>query len=454
MPGHYVVLAASYRLFGFGAVQSILPSMLAYVIASVCVFFAFLKLYGRNFATAAALLFVSFPPNIAFGLTAMSEMTLLAAAATALAIFVHVPPRWKVVVGPCLLILPLLFRETAVLLAIPFALLILLGEGASRPQRALLSLTLSALLTAVVLAAEFSVSRPSLTLLEVFSLDEQSIYADAFMLRHINPAVGDWLAAIGTKFTYNAHLLKVMFSWAISTFSHTGVWPQSGASTLEVVSLGVILSSIPLGIAANIVKRRDPLLIGGLAVVSILFLAILSLYFVRYFQALRVLLLAVPFACVVGVVLLQRLDRSVSLQAKGRRFRRTLVGTFFGITALAGLALTYGALAPDDLERAVAQRDAAFTESLQHDQQYVLVSPWELGFEYVFRHYPVGWSFVPANRDTLHLLNASHPVGTIILPLASDETTLTADEVASEGFTLVSTARLDGHAYMVFKRTS
>jgi hypothetical protein len=452
MPGHYATLAVAYRLFGFGAVQSILPSMVAYVISSLGVFFAFLKVYGRNFATAGALLYVFFPPNIAFGLTAMSEMTLLAAAVSALALFVYLPPRLKVVIGPCLLVLPLLFRETAVLLIVPFALLILFGEGTLRPKRALVFAALSTLVTALVLAAEFSLSRPSLSMLEIFSLDEQSIYADAFMLQQMHPGLGDWLAAATTKLAYNAQLLKVMFTWAVSTFTRTGVWPQAGASSLELISLGLILLSIPMGIVASVFRRRDPLLVGGLAVLSILFAAIMTLYFVRYFQALRVLLLAVPFACIVWVVLLQLLDRGIHTQVRVRRFRRPLVAGFFGLAAVFGVGLTNFALATDAAERSITERDAAFTESLQHDQRFVLVSPWELGFEYVYQHYPASWSFVPTNRATLHLLNSSHPVGTIILPLASDETTLTAEDVRSEGFNLVTTADLDGKSYMVFQR--
>jgi hypothetical protein len=48
-----------------------------------------LKLYGKYVATAAALLFVFFPANITYALTAMAEMTLVAAAVIAFAIFVY-----------------------------------------------------------------------------------------------------------------------------------------------------------------------------------------------------------------------------------------------------------------------------------------------------------------------------------------------------------------------------
>jgi len=81
----------------------------------------------------------------------------------------------------------------------------------------------------------------------------------------------------------------------------------------------------------------------------------------------------------------------------------------------------------------------------------VLVAPPELAFDYVYTHYPVGWSFVPANRETLRLLTATHTVGTLVLPATSSDTALTASDVAGEGFRLVETAQVDQARYLVFR---
>jgi hypothetical protein len=53
LPRHYMALALAYAAFGFGAIQSLLPNMVAYVVASLALFAATLKLYGKYVATAA-----------------------------------------------------------------------------------------------------------------------------------------------------------------------------------------------------------------------------------------------------------------------------------------------------------------------------------------------------------------------------------------------------------------
>jgi hypothetical protein len=452
MPGDYLALAAAYALFGFGAIQSVLPSMLAYVVASVALFFGVLELYGRDIATLAALLFVLFPANIVYALTAMPEMMVVCAAVIAFAIFVYLPFTLKVALGPGLLVLPLLFRETGVAIALIFAALVLFDHRRLRPWAALLFAVGSLAVVWLVLRSDISAGRPSLALLDIFSTDERSLYSDALALGRIHPTLQEWLRAPLVKLAHNGRLLAKVFSSAALAFVEHGALPQTGVSLLETTSLGLMLSGIPLGLVAIVRRPRDPLLFGAVAVLATLLTAILTLYFVLFFQAVRILLLAVPYECIVFAVLLRSLQRRMGSSPWRIASWSTRICLGLGVVGLASLGLTYAALAPDPSEQLSAKRDTAFLESIQHDDHYVLVAPWQLAFDYVYDHYPVTWAFLPANRETLVLLDATYPVGTILLPASGADTELTADEILKAGFEEMPPAVLEAERYEVFKR--
>ena len=293
MPGYYLALALTYIVFGFGAVQSALPSMVAYVVAGIALFLSALRLYGRDTATIATLLFLFFPANIVFAVTAMAEMTLIAAALVAFAIFVHLPFTWRVGLGPLLLVLPLMVRETGIVIAIPFAFMIWAGGGTWRTRAAVLFALLSTLVVALVLRSDIANGRPSFTVIELFSKDERLIYGDAFLLQHLQPTLTEWLVAPIEKLVFNARQLAILAVWTV----RTGRDLHSDVASLEVVSLILILAGIPVSAVACLRRPRDPIPLAALAVSCVLLVAILSLYFVLFFQAVRHLLLAVPFEC-------------------------------------------------------------------------------------------------------------------------------------------------------------
>ena len=107
-----------------------------------------------------------------------------------------------------------------------------------------------------------------------------------------------------------------------------------------------------------------------------------------------------------------------------------------------GLALACAALRPTDEERATATRDTSSSKAPATTTSSVLVTPWEIPFEYVSQHYPVRWAFLPADRESLHLLDQLYPVGTVVLPDDSFDSDLTDEDVRSEGFDLIGSRRL------------
>ena len=250
------------------------------------------------------------------------------------------------------------------------------------------------------------------------------------------------LTAPVVKLAYNWRLLIGIGAGSVRAVLAHGLPALTGAEYLEVASLGLMLAGVPLSALALRRKPRDPFLLGGLGATCVLLLAILGLYFVPSFQAVRILLIGVPFECAACALLWADLSHSP------RKLRYVLTGLGMAF----GIALTVAALRPTDAERVQSQHDVEFLQSIRHDNRLVLVTPVELPFEYLYAHYPVRWSFVPLDQRTFHLLNETTPVGTVVLESSTTETRLTAAELAAEGFNLVETTLLDGHEYVVYQR--
>ena len=73
MPGHYWALAASYLVLGDRPIAWLLPNLLGFATATVCLFLTGRRLYGACTGALAAALFAVFPANIFFSFTSMSE---------------------------------------------------------------------------------------------------------------------------------------------------------------------------------------------------------------------------------------------------------------------------------------------------------------------------------------------------------------------------------------------
>jgi hypothetical protein len=288
--------------------------------------------------------------------------------------------------------------------------------------------------------------------LNLVVLDERELYANAYFLDEINPGPTDWLLAPVRKLTYNARMLGRVFTSVARESLNPNAGPITPVYAFEVVSLGLIVISIPLGLLGLGKRALEPFLLACVAVPVTLLIAILSLYFVLYLQGVRILLLAVPFECIVWAAVLQGIWRTLDARGWLRRTRQILTGAGLGAGLVGAIGLTYVALAPDPTGRLHADREAAFLESVAHDPAYVLVAPWQIAFDYLYKHPNVVWSFVPANRATLHLLNQTHPVSTLILPSMYPETKLTIDDIRAEGFELEQTTPLDEDLFLVFRR--
>lgn len=450
VPGQYLALALSYRLFGFGVLALVLPSMIGFIVAAVGVLLIASRFFGNAVGTLAAVFFIFFPGNLVYALTAMSEMTLVGAAMLGLVVFVYLPDRWKVFAGPAALVPALLFRETGALFAIPMLVLIAMRRGKLDVRAgALFALVASAVVLGVWLS-DVGSGRPSLFLVNIFASDDQSVYGNAFALQAIHPSAADWLHAVLSKFISNARLLGGLLLTNAWLLVRRGQLPATGDFMLELTGLGLVLFGV-LCSAWVAVRRRDPISVGGVLMTTALLCAVLLVYSIGIFRGLRMLLLAVPFLSISWARLAESGFRRLSSRGLHPRWTTRLawLGTC-AVVASTGLGLTYSAFAAEEAARAQSHHDGEFLESLGHNDTYVLVAPWQLAIDYVYQHHPVRWSFLPANRETLALLDSRYPIGTILLP--ADNTGLTQEDILESGFVQTAERYYAGHQYLVYGR--
>jgi hypothetical protein len=436
MPGHFFALAASYALFGFGVLPSLLPSAACYIVTAVLVFLIGGRLYDRRTGLLAAFVFVVLPANLLLALTAMAELTLVAAVTAAFAGFVFLPSPWRPWAGPLLLVGPFLFRETAALLVIPMAALILLEAGTLRVKVAIAFVTAAVATLTLVYRLDFSAGRPRLSPFEPNRQAVVAKYEDATL----PPGPRTWQElsdAVSENLRLNLTRLLTLLK------APHGL---EGMSLIMILLPAVAVLSYGL-----VVRTRDVLfLAAGLTAATTLAL-LLAFYASDGYRGVRSLLFTYPLlALCVG-----RLMRRVAhIAPPGGWWVVARAGGI--VAALAVPALGLGAVArAGRLLAASDGRDQVltrFVESLGHDDRRMLVAPYWIALPYVHAHHPVKWSFVPSNVATLELLDGRFDLGTLLVPSGWRGTRLRLADVTKLGFEFDRQVRHRRIDFLVFKR--
>ena len=390
MPGQYCALAAAYKVFGDSPLTWRIPGLVSFIVASLGVFLIGRRLFDSAAGFVAAGLFMLLPINGAFAFTAMPQLPFIAVGVSAFCAFCYLPERSRALWVPLLLVPPFLFRETGALLVIPMAWLSMRASRFGRFGSAVISVGGSVLLLAAVLAWQIRSGKGALPL--NVALTGGFNYRDAFA----EPATASLAELAVSLPRYAAHNLSVLSSNATSQWM-----------AVEPVLLLILTGVIGL---FNSWKR--------LAVsVACLIVAILSLvtflYEWNYFRGTRTVLFVFPLCAVAAAPVLRSwFGRARERAGSGRAGRLLyllvllplLLWSARGADAMAQqMRSTYGA-------RTIGQ-----LEQLPIDQEHLLVSPHEISLDYAVAHYPLRWSFVPANPRTLQLLDSQHEIGTLII---------------------------------------
>ena len=443
MPGYYWNLAAVYKLFGYGTAQSLFTGQFAYTLAAICTYLIGLRFFDRITALASTGFFLIYPANLYFAQTAMAETSVVAAAAVAFCGFVYLPRRWRPWLGPFLVMLPFLYRETCAFLAVPMAVVLLMsptspGHGYLRNLgHAVLFLLLSVLLLGAVYVSPVSNGRPSLITLDIFlpAADAERIYRDSVASDNLKPTLHEWRETLVKRIADNGSALLRRYD------------RRKREATIPM--LLPLLLAIPIGLAWGAWKR-DPLALGGATLLLVTVIFVCTFYSVFYDRPLRVSMFALPFvALLAGRLWVGLFSPLLARLPRHDRVWPQVIGV-----ACAGawlMPISFKAFKDMTAGDIFDERAMARIETLEHDDQTVLVAPPQLGIPYLSVHPDVTYSFVPANRRTLDRLTGKYRVTTLIVD-AEDAMELTPGDITADGLQLFRRAQLDDRHYLIYRR--
>jgi hypothetical protein len=453
MPGHMLSLAASYRALGFGKFSSLLPSLASFVTAVTCLAWIAARRYGWFTSLAAGALLTAVPGVLFFAFTAMSESTFIGASLLALAAFCGLRPALRPWLGPLLLAVPFLFRETGALLVLPMMGLIAEPRppesaaatdppsppspgGARRWAQAGLCLLLAVAFLAAVYVSPLAAGRPSLLRANLLGRTDQYVYYDA--------AAQASLAAAGA-----ADIRRAILANAAANLR---AFPEEAFGGDARLHWAIVLLGIALCLGVGL-ATRDGLLVGGAAMTLAAAALVVCLYNAAADRGLRQLLFTAPLGCLAAARAADLLRRRLAGRARPLRW----TGWAVLVAVLAALpwhGWGQGIAAHRLMSSMDSWGDAnvqALERSVKPDDRLALVGPWEHTLEYAFAHHPVKWSFLPQNRFTLELISRAAPIGTALLPLPRPMDRVSAADLLNIGLREVGRVEIRGQRFRVFK---
>ncbi len=423
MPGYPFILAVVFRLFGYGVIQALLPSLLGYIVSAGLTFLIGWKIIGRKAAWLAALMFIFFPLNLLYAFTAMTEITFLTFGLGSFYLFMHIPPYRRWLVGPVLVAAVFLIRETGAFLVFLMAVYMLLEDW-----RKFWKETVAFCITTFILLVTIYISPLSAGRISLFSnLVGTSLYFDA----EIKPFD---LTLVGlVKFIVQRGRIN---------------WQASLLKPPEVFTLAVILNSIQLGIFYTFLKKRA---LRYILAVTLLTAIILSLVIFVYdfgsYRGVRTLLFTAPFALVcLAAVLSELIDR---IQINYRRAAWAGVFMFLAVWVILSVQTIV-----NFADRTIARSEhlsIEFFESIAHNNQQVLVTD-TFAFPYIEKYFPTQFAYLPANRASMELLMNTTEIGTVVIPAKNTgRVAMDRDALIELGFELQQTVEFQGEQYLVFR---
>ncbi len=402
MPGHYLSLALSYAVFGYGVFTSLLPNLVAFVLATTATFLIGRELYGLRAGLLAGALFALFPGNLTYAFTAMAELTFTAAGALALAAFLRLPERWRAEGGMLLLALPFLFRETGALLVLPMlGLLLQNGRGKKNLRNALLLGLLAVGFLYVVNVWQTAQGKGAVPLSWV--TEGKFNYMDAFAPEPARLSPGEWIAALFDNAGRNAAETAEQF--------------RDQGFQMSVVGHWTIVGLIGVSLCAGVLRRKRESFPLGVAALGLVLLAMVYfLYDVKGQKGMRSMLFAFPCLAVVAGSAFERVFLGRGPGGAGLRAVRYASGALVTLVLLAGAHLTT-VLSGRELSNLDGIADSAtrvLRELHAANPDLAVVAPHEMMMDFIVSAYPTPVSFPPANEQTLELLDQKHPIGTLV----------------------------------------
>jgi len=420
VPGHYFSLAAGFYLFGVNYFTEVLPSLIGFLLLVIFVYLATGQLYGENAAKWAALFAACSPYVFLFSLTSMAELTVMAASVLAFYVSLKLPTKVRPFLGALVVLFPVMFRETSVLILFPVLAAFLQKKELKTRRRDCFIFVLVTFLGFLCLFKWPLGGRPNLMLAQMFG-GFKDLYTDALFFNSFNPSGFDWIRALISRLFEN-----IRFLFRLSPFSFEIYFNK-----------GIVFLSVLFFLVGALRKSLFEFSVGfmGLSLCSLQ----MAVYTPASFRATRVFLLLTPFMAMVLGFKMARWQ--ISNRIKTVIAFLVVVGSFkYGF---------YNLARQFSLVRTQEQKIIAFIDSLNPERDKVFIGPFWLVSPWVQSRYPVRWSFLPANNQTFEMLQAQYPVGTLLLH-DSELGAMPLENLRELGYPLAQEMRFDGGRYFVF----
>jgi len=399
MPGYYVLMAISFRLFGYGAWQSVLPSAGGYVLTVILICLLTRRLVSSKAGLLVSAAYALFPAHLVFSMTAMMESTFIGASILSIYLSSTVPIRWLSVMTPLFVAIPFMVRETGFLMVV-FPVLRLSVAGVWRYRWAIVS----ALGTSIIFL--------------------RGLYSWWYRFNGIDINANAWLAtggfnyddamvtiSGGTSYAEYATLIFIRIQSNLTEFAKTLTSPHILFPFYYIVFFSLLFCAI--AVSKSRWKLGCSIPAATVTAVSLTSLATLAFYTMSGYTGMRMLIHLVPMLFVSGALALSRLTSI----AKGRHLALAAMAS---AVAMIYLLLSLQKVYAISVE--VLRNDTQAKEEIKMLKKInlpsgdgLLLSPVYLGLAYVVESYPRRWSFIPANQGTLELLERNFGVDAIVI---------------------------------------
>lgn len=398
MPGNYYIRTLFFYIFGYSIFTAFLPNLLAFIGSVILLFLIANQIYNMKTAYFASILFSLFTPFVLYSFSAMIEIIFVFACLLSFYFFIKLPKKAKITFGGLTILFPFLIRESAVLMLPGYAIMILFENDEKRYLKAFLFLGISVVLILLAKSISFISDIPPHFYLSLVNI--RSLYTDAYALGNTHLVLTDIINIALNNIYQNIIVFKAILA----------TWP------LYSLDFTFFLSMLSLSLACVIVtiKNREInksfayfSIITALAVLSLIFSV--QMYFVSY-KGLRQLLFVVPFLLSV-----------ISNAIISSKMRKKVIFIALAMIFIVWSSLFYFSLKKFNkdfiMANAYDKKCNEFLDSIGVLNTKFFVAPHDISLDYVNLHYPIKWSFIPDNEETLKLLTDNYQVDMLIIPL-------------------------------------
>lgn len=429
MPGYCIILAASYAVFGYGVLQTVMPTALLFMLSCMLCYHLALKLYSPVAAWVALILFSSFPFLHHFTFVAMSEVPIIASMLLALTVFVHLTPRWQVLAGWALCGMVVLFRETSAVVIFPMCAILWKAAPVTHRWRSLLLFFVTSM---IVMAAIY---------LSPLGTTRESLFYNLIVYEN-DPALSG-AHELGTQ---QEPRRDVLLSKLVSRAGRQLVQlVREMRPDLRNLEWLFFLIPIPLGLVLYF-RRSDSFMLSIVVCLLLTLAAIVSVYVLGHIGK-RHFLQLLPLVCI--------LYGQVLSLVTPPRWSKQMLGLLLLVVVPASMWMVHRDWRAYHQADAYCDQMLRELESVRHDDTTAMLAPNQAAVSYGIVHYPVRVWALPYSLPELKTILAKHPVKTLLLPVSGpatppESTQLTRENVQGEGFQFLRTIEAEGNRYDVF----